>query len=415
MNLLLHELRLTLRSRLAASALLVLALLALTSVAAGMIEVTRQRTTIARVQPLQQQDVAAIAQWVTKSGDPGSAAYYTFHATWDAPSNLAFAALGMRDVAPYLLRVRALGLQAQLYEGETFNPELALPGRFDFSFVLLYLAPLFVIALFHDLKSGEREAGRLRMLQALPGGNRALWRRRVALKFTLLYAVLAIPFIVAATMSGAHATAILSVLLIIAAYLGFWIAVCALVTRFQWSSVTNAATLAACWLALTLVLPTLAHVAINSAIPVNQGVELTLAQREKVHGAWEVSRDETMSTFYARYPRWRDSAPLPADFHWKWYFAFHQLGDDSVSEQVAAYRQGLQTRDAWTARVGWLLPGVGAQWLMARLAATDLQAQLTYQDRVQDFHRRLREFYYGYLFYDRPFGKADFAATPKWE
>ena len=415
MNLLLHELRLTLRSRLSAFALVLLAVLAIASVTAGMAEVARQRATIARIQPLQQQDVGAIAQWVTKSKDPGNAAYYTFHATWDSPSNLAFAALGMRDVAPFLLRVRTLGLQAQLYEGETFNPELALPGRFDFAFVLVYLAPLFVIALFHDLMSGEREAGRLRMLEALPGGSRTLWRRRVALKFMLLYAALAIPFVCAALLSHAQATVVLGILLIIAAYLALWVAITLAVVRLQWSSVTNAATLAACWLVLTLVLPTLAHIVINGAIPVNQGVELTLAQRENVHGAWELPRGETMATFYARYPQWRDSPPLPGDFHWKWYFAFHQNGDDSVSEQVAAYRQGLQARDAWTARVGWLLPGVGVQWLMAWLAETDLRAQLTYQDRIHDFHRRLREFYYTYLFDDRPFGEADFAAAPKWQ
>jgi ABC-2 type transport system permease protein len=88
---------------------------------------------------------------------------------------------------------------------------------------------------------------------------------------------------------------------------------------------------------------------------------------------------------------------------------------DSVGEQVAAYRRGLLARDAWTARAGWLLPGVGVQWLMARFARTDLRAQLAYQDRVQDFHRRLREFYYGYMFYDGPFGDADFAAAPKWQ
>ena len=415
MNLLFHELRLTLRSRLSACALLVLGLLALTSVTAGMIEVTRQRATIARAQPLQQQDVSAIAQWVTRSGDPGNAAYYTFHATWDSPSDLAFASLGMRDVAPFMLRVRALGLQAQLYEGEIFNPELALPGRFDFAFVLVYLAPLFVIAMFHDLVSGEREAGRLRMLQALPGGSRTLWRRRAALRFVLLYAALAIPFIVAALVSGVAAIALLSVLSIAAAYLVLWIVICLIVARFNWSSVTNAATLAACWLALTLVLPTLAHVAINTAIPVNQGVELTLAHRENVHGAWEIPHDQTMETFYASHPRLRDSPPLSGGFQWKWYFAFHQNGDESVSEQVAAYRQGLQARDTWTARVGLILPGVGVQWLMSRLARTDLQAQLDYQRRIEDFHRRLREFYYSYLFYDRPFGAADFEAAPKWQ
>jgi ABC-2 type transport system permease protein len=49
------------------------------------------------------------------------------------------------------------------------------------------------------------------------------------------------------------------------------------------------------------------------------------------------------------------------------------------------------------------------------MAATDLAAQLAYQDRIRDFHRRLREFYYGYLFTDRPFGKDDFTRAPRFE
>ena len=34
---------------------------------------------------------------------------------------------------------------------------------------LVYLTPLFAILLFHDLRSGEREAGRLRSLEAAAG------------------------------------------------------------------------------------------------------------------------------------------------------------------------------------------------------------------------------------------------------
>jgi hypothetical protein len=52
---------------------------------------------------------------------------------------------------------------------------------------------------------------------------------------------------------------------------------------------------------------------------------------------------------------------------------------------------------------------------LTRLAETDLHAQLAYQDRIRAFHRRLREFYYGYLFRDLPFGKADFARAPRFE
>lgn len=81
MILLTHELRLLLRSRMALLALLLVALLAIASVAAGMAEVARQRAVIARIQPKQAQDIAAVAQWAGKTQDPGNAAYYSFHAT----------------------------------------------------------------------------------------------------------------------------------------------------------------------------------------------------------------------------------------------------------------------------------------------------------------------------------------------
>ena len=119
-----------------------------------------------------------------------------------------------------------------------------------------------------------------------------------------------------------------------------------------------------------------------------------------------------MHRFYARHPRWANSAPLGPEFHYKWYLAFHQNGDESVAKQVRAYRAGLERRDATARALGWVLPSVGVQALLTRLADTDLTAQLAYQDRIRDFHRRLREFYYGYLFTDRPFGKEDFDRAP---
>lgn len=415
MTLWMHELRLLLRARLTVIALGLLAVLAVAALAAGLAEVSRQRAAIAAIPAAQAEDIGAVADYVDRTKDAGSAAYYSFHPTWDSPSDLAFAALGMRDVSPYILRVRALGLEAQIYDGDTFNPELALPGRFDFAFVLVFLAPLFVVALFHDLVSGEREAGRLRTLMALPRGGAGLIRRRTLLRLALLWAVLAVPFTIAALASAVNADAIALILVVIAAYLLFWIALAALIGRLRWSSVANAATLAACWLVLVLVAPTLAHVAINRAVKVGQGAEIALAQRERVNHAWDIPRDESMRRFYANHPRWAGSAPLGPEFHYKWYLAFHQNGDESVAGQVRAYRAGLERRDRAARALGWVLPSVGVQALLTRLAETDLSAQLAYQDRIRDFHRRLREFYYAYLFTDRPFAKADFASAPKFE
>ncbi|WHO40453.1 DUF3526 domain-containing protein [Sphingobium sp. AP49] len=407
-----HELRLLLRSRMTVLALFMVSLLAAASVAAGMTEIARQRAAIAHIQPKQAQDAAAVAQWAAATKDPGNAAYYSFHATWDAPSPLAFAALGLRDVAPYILRVRALGLEAQLYDGETYNPELALPGRFDFSFVLIYLTPLFVIALFHDLISGEREAGRLRMLDALAGSGRRLWTRRVSLRGGLLFFTLVLPLMIGAILSHVPFVPLLVVLGLVALYLAFWIAVTLLIGRLGWNSVANATTLAGLWLVLTLVLPAIAHVAINRAIPVGEGVELTLAQRTAVNRAWDIPREETMRAFYTGHPEWKDSPPLTHAFHWKWYFAFHQVGDETVAPRAVAYRHGIEAREAAARSIGWMLPSVAVQALLARLADTDMQAQFSYQDRIRAFHARLRNFYYGYLFTDKPFGREDFEKAP---
>lgn len=412
MTLWMHELRLLLRARLSVAALILLAILTAASVTAGMVEISRQRTAIDAIPAAQSEDIAAVADYVDRTKDAGSAGYYSFHPTWDAPSPLAFAAIGMRDVTPYILRVRALGLEAQIYDGDVFNPELALPGRFDFAFVLVFLAPLFVVALSHDLTSGEREAGRLRMLDALPRGGATLLRRRMLLRIALLWAALAVPFLVAAVASGVGGVAIFAVLAVILAYLLFWMALAALVARLRWSSVANAATLAACWLVLVLVLPALAHVAINRAVPIGQGAEIALAQREMVNRAWDIPRETTMRLFYAGHPEWADSAPLGSVCHYKWYFAFHQVGDESVATKVRAYRSGLERRDAAARMLGWVLPSVGVQALLTRLADTDVRAQLAYQDRVRAFHARLRNFYYGYLFRDRPFGRADFGRAP---
>ena len=412
MRIWLHELRLLLRARLTVAAVLLLAILSAAAVASGMAEVSRQNAAIARVAPAQTEDVGAIARWVDEKKDAGSAAYYTFHATWDPPAPLAFAALGMRDVAPYILRVRALGLEAQIYDGDTFNPELALPGRFDWGFVLVFLMPLFVIALFHDLLSGEREAGRARTLAAMPGGIARVLRRRTALRFAALVVAVVVPFIVGATVSGAGAASVTAVVTLAAAYAAFWVLAAALVGRLGWSSVANAATLAAAWLVLVLVVPTFAHGAIDRAVPGGQGAESALAQRDAVNRAWDIPRETTMRRFYAQHPNLANSAPLPPIFHYKWYFAFHQVGDESVAHRVAAYRAGLERRAAAADALGWVLPSVGVQAALTRIARTDLRAQLAYQDRIRAFHRRLREFYYGYLFYDRPFASADFARAP---
>ncbi|MDR7193913.1 ABC transporter permease [Luteimonas terrae] len=412
MNIWRYEIRLLLRARVAVAGLALLALLVVASLVSGVQRMDSQREAIARIPALQQTDLAAVIAGHGDSTDAGNAAYYTFHPTWNAPSPLAFAAVGMRDVTPYILRIRALGLEAQIHDGDTFNPELALAGRFDFAFLLTFLLPVFVIVLFHDLRSAEAESGRERMLRAMPSPLGRIYARRVVVRGGALLACVLPPFIVVALQQGVSAGLIAAVAALTVGYTAFWIGVALLVAWRGRSSSTNAATLVTVWAAIALVLPALSHVAIERAIPVEQGAEIARAQREAVNQAWDIPRDDTMQRFYANYPQWQDSSPLGDDFHYKWYLAFHQNGDDSVAAQAAAYRGGIERRSAAASRLGWLLPPVGMQALLTRWAGTDMAAHLAYQDRIRAYHAQLRHFYYGYLFHDRPFTADDYGKAP---
>jgi ABC-2 type transport system permease protein len=400
------------RSRTSMLALSLLWILSIAAVCVGLVEVNHQRAQQERLVELQQLETKAQATWITKTGDAGNAAYYSFHPTWNPPSALAFAALGMRDVAPQTLRVRALGLEAQLYENESFNPETALAGRFDFAFVVIYLTPLFIIALLHDLISRERETGRLPLLTAMSPNVRAVWWMRILLRTSLALLVLLSPFAVAAWSEGAAWALVSSFGAVVLAYVVFWSLLVSGIATLKMGSAAQAGVLVAIWAALTLALPTAAQALIARAVPVTQGMALTLAHRQAVHEAWDIPKDATMQAFFRSHPEWRDTPPITGNFHWKWYLAFHQVGDERVGPQAAEYREGLLTRQRFTGRVAWALPPVAAQAVLHRLAETDLPAQLAYEDSIRAYHGKLRHFYYPYLFNEVPYRAEDFGKAP---
>ena len=417
MNTLLLELRQIAHSRLAVGAVVLLAVLSALSVWTGLQAVSQQRAALERIAASHAKDHAAIAAGQLRSGsaDAGSVGYYLPHLTVNPPSPLAFAAIGQRDLQPAALRVRILGLHAQLYESESINPELAMPGRFDFAFVLVYLTPLFVIALMHDLVSSEREAGRLRLLASLQKGAADTWRRRVGLRYGLLWLAALLPLAAGAFAAGADVIGLGQIALVATLYLAFWFGLAAWVAARARTSAGSAAILLACLVGLTMILPTLADAGIARLSPVSKGVELSLAQRQAVHSAWDVPKTATFEKFFRTHPEWKDTPPVTGRFHWKWYYAMHQAGDDAVAPDVAQYRASMLARDDWTARVGLLLASVNVQVLLHRLADTDLASQLAYHERIETYHTQLRRFFYPYMFEERPFTPGDLEKVPAFD
>ncbi len=382
------------------------------AVAGGISEVAQQRASIERLLAGDREDrLEALA----RQQDWGSAAYYSFHLTYDPPSSFAFAALGRRDREPWKHRIRVLALEGQIYEHDAGNPELALTGRFDFAFFAAFVIPLVLVVLLHDLRASDRAAGRYALLVTTSGTLSSPWRSRAVLRTLAVFVAAALPMIIGAALSSTPLPTVLLAALLLFAYVSFWAVVCYVLSRSARPAPVILATLLGVWVLLAVVLPGVGRLAVDRIVPAPSGAEILLTQREAVNDAWDLPVEATMSVFVERYPEWEEHTEIEGTFEWKWYYAFQQVGDQKTEDLSNAYRSARIRRDRLAGLFAWLTPPALLERSLQRLAATDLSAVLAYEARVRAFHARLRNFYYGPLFLDQPFDAAALSELPDYE
>lgn len=373
-------------------------LLASFAALSGWIEIKEQRHTIERLLAL---DEAERTETQKKTGnDWGSHAYYSFHLTYDPPSDFAFAAIGQRDTTPWKHRIRALALEGQIYETDVPNPDIALIGRFDFAFFIAFLVPLVLITLLHGLRANERAAGRYELLTATSGYPNKLWIIRTGLRSGLIFLGIAIPLIIGACISGTSPDVLILALLSMFVYVLFWSALCYWIGSLNKTAPVLLAGLTGIWLVLCVILPTASRIAIEESNPLPSQAELIMSQREAVNDAWDLPLEATMTPFVERHPEWANHAGEfeGKGFDWRWYYAFQQVGDQTVEPLSMAYRNGRSNRDNLASIISWVSPPALIQRYFENLAKTDQKQAIAYEKSVRDFHKELRTFYYPMLF-----------------
>lgn len=389
---------------------LVVLCLSVLAVSAGLAEVRQQRATLARLVEADRADRETVLK---AQKDWGGAAYYSFHLTFDPPSDFAFAALGRRDDVAWKHRVRLLALEGQIHERDAGHPVLALIGRFDFAFFAAFVLPLVLIMLLHDLRACERVAGRHDLLVATAGSAAGLWPLRAGLRAAGVFIGAALPLLVAASFAGTRASTLLAACAWLLASLLFWTGVCVVAAAWRQTGEVILATLLALWLLLGVVIPAAGRIAIDRAVPVPSGADIVMTQREAVNAAWDLPKATTMAAFVDRHPQWAAHAAVERPFEWKWYYAFQQVGDQKTQALSQAYTAGRLKRDRLAAWLAFIAPPVMLERSLQTQAGTDLPASLAYEARVRRFHADLRAFHYPRLFLDEPFEPAGLEALPR--
>ena len=407
---LIRESRFMARDRAVLIWMLVVFCLSSLAVWSGSVEVQHQRDTIAHLLEVDQQDRSK--EFLGQS-DWGGAAYYSFHFTYDSPSDFAFAALGQRDILPWQHRIRILALEGQIYEQDAGNPELALIGRFDFVFLAAFVLPLVLIFLLHDLRVSERVAGRYDLLVATLGLDKSLWLTRAFLRSGGIFIAAVIPLTIAGIISSTLPQTLLAAIGLVLVYLAFWALVCLWFASWQRSASVILASLIGLWLLLSAIVPASGRMIIDRAVPVPSGAEILMTQRETVNDAWDLPKEATMQPFFERYPEWSGTSEVTIPFEWKWYYAFQQVGDQETEELSSAYMTGRVERDRLAGMLSVLTPPALFERLFQKLAATDVSSAIAYENEVRAFHAELRAFYYPGLFGDEPFDVSAIEYLPK--
>ncbi len=387
----------------------------LLAVWSGANKLKQHRAEVASLPDHYAYQMEAIGSKFSPEGEAGYVAYYAFMPTSRPLEPLAALSMGVRDLTPSVVWVRLLGIEGQLYDADLGNPGLQALGNFDLAFVFAALAPLALLALSHDALSRERDLGRLPLLVAQSGSIGGLLALKLGWRFVAVAGTCVVAFAVASWWLGVGWNGEAARWMGVAVgNLVCWTAIAAVVAVTCRSVASSLASSIAVWVAAVALLPALLNLAVATAYPVEEGLDLTMKQRQASHGAWDRPRSETMDTFYASNPDWSGAPPVEGRFAWRWYYAMHEVADEAVSKEAGAYRENLLARQRWQARLAWLAPSAYAQLAMDNRADSDLDGHIAYLDRVREYHQQLRDYFYPLCFEERMIGPAEYAEFPSY-
>ena len=117
----------------------------------------KQRQNIIEASIYQKEHIARNALY--HSEEMGLLLYYIKFSLVNKTFPINSLAIGQRDVNPSIQSVTIRALEGQKYDSELNNPSNLMLGNIDFSFVLIYLFPLLIIAFTFNVVSEEKESG----------------------------------------------------------------------------------------------------------------------------------------------------------------------------------------------------------------------------------------------------------------
>ena len=326
--------------------------------------------------------------------------YYVKFGFVNKMSNLTGLAIGQRDINLSVHSITIRNLEEQKYNTDILNPLYQMLGNMDFSFVLIYLFPLVIIAFCFNLISEEKEEGTWSLILSQSPKPLKLISIKLALRYLAVLILLFLLLIIAKIYLEIPLNkAFIAFVVISVLYITFWFAISWLVVSLHKNSGQNAMILMISWLLLTVVLPAGINAINEYLYPVPEAFSMVLESRDGYHNKWDEAKEPTVARFHELYPQFSAfKHPKEKDYSWIWYYAMQHMGDDEASSFSKAFKEKLKIRNQLSLISGFLIPTVQTQLALNSFAQSDMDNQLRFMDKLEKFHEMKRLYFYPKIF-----------------
>lgn len=327
---------------------------------------------------------------------------------------LAALSVGKTNVFPSEVKVTAAGTATGTALADLAHPLTLTLGAFDVEFVIVFLWPLAIIAIFAEVVAGERERGTLPLLLAQPVPAAALvvgWG--LARGSLLLLPVVIVPVLtVLFDPAPLSAVAMVTWTAVVAGYGLFWVGLSLWVSARTQAAAITTIWMGSAWLALALIIPGTVHLVASTWGEVPSEVVFADATRAATRDALS-DGSRVLGHFLEDHPT---AAAIGRD-GLRQYALLQAARDQEVARRLAPVVQRFEVavdrRRRVVAALRALSPAMVVSDGLEQAAGTSGDRGRDFLAQVDAFRSEWQAFFTPRILADTPLTAVDAAAVPQ--
>ena len=334
------------------------------------------------------------------------------------PTGPAAFSIGQSDILLSYIPINMRNIFDVSRQVELENPANLQTGSFDIAFVVIFLLPIFILAMSYDLLSSEKERGTLAMILAHPVSIRELMASKLISRARLLMTVVVLFGLAALLIMGDNLgqidTWIRFALWMTATLLYgcFWFALAVLVNAMGQKSATNGMILASTWLILVVIVPTLISIVATTSYSPPSRMDLTIAARNAQTEA-ETSRMAALDQYYY------DHMELVPEDKARDFLTLSIANSEAIEKSVRPiydeFQAQLNRQEALVQRFQYLSPAIMMQLALNEISGTSADRYEHFMNQVYAFHAEWREHFSSLFLSQTPLRPEHYAEFPSFQ